>query len=236
MLGTIVNCVVVLLCGFIGFFVKKAIPETIQKPIMQMIGLSVTLIGLIGFLGTVLVVDGFKIKTSQELLLLISLVLGIIIGEMLKIDTKINAFGEFIEKKANIDGFAKGFVTSSILFCVGAMAILGSLKDGISGDSSILFLKSTIDGITSIILGSSLGIGVAFSAVTIFLYQGSISLMASFLSPFISDSLLSAVCMVGYVIVICIGTNILGITKIKTANMLPALLIPILYFVGLKFI
>lgn len=230
MTGTIVNTITVLVCGMIGFVLKKTIPSRIEAPIMQMVGVSISCIGLLGFLSTTLVVEGGVIKTSGELLLFISLVFGIILGELLDINGNLEKFGGFIENKANIDGFAKGFITASILFCVGAMSILGALKDGISGDSSILFLKSTIDGITALILASSLGIGVAFSAFSIFIYQGSISLFATSLSPFISDALLSSVCMVGYIIVSCIGTNMLGITKIKTANMLPSLLIPVLYF------
>ncbi len=127
------------------------------------------------------------------------------------------------------EGFAKGFITASLVFSVGAMAILGSLNEGLRGDSSVLLVKSTIDFITAIILGSTLGAGVPFSGVTVFLYQGAITIAAGFIAPIVSDELLGMICMVGYCIVICIGTNFLGATKIKTANLLPALFGPVIY-------
>lgn len=231
MFGTIVNSMAVIVCGILGCVIKRAIPSKIQEPIMKMIGLSIGLIGLLGFLSMSITIEDGSLKSSGELLLLISLCLGVLIGELLRIDDKINALGLIIEKKANISGFAKGFVSSSILFCVGAMAILGAMQDGINGDSSILLLKASIDAILAFIMASSLGIGVAFSGIVIFLYQGSIATLASFIAPFVVTEILNGICMVGYTIVICIGTNMLGLTKIKTANLLPSLIIPIIYFI-----
>lgn len=229
MTGTIINSVAILLAGFIGCFIKKAIPEKIEKPVMDMIGVSVFLIALLGFFSTALTIVDGKIKSNGEIMMLVCLALGVAIGELLCIDDKINALGSKIENKAGIDGFAKGFVTASLLFCVGAMAIFGSLKDGISGDSSVLIVKSMIDGITSFILSASLGIGVAFSGISVFIYQGAIAMLAAYIQPFVTDAMMMNICIVGYAIVMVIGTNMMGITKIKLANTLPAMVLAVLY-------
>lgn len=229
MTGTIINSAVVLVCGFLGCFIKKAIPERIEKPMMDMIGISVFLIALLGFFSTALTIEDGVIKSNGEIMMLVCLALGVAIGEMLCIEDKLNAFGKKIEDKAGVDGFAKGFVTASLLFCVGAMAIFGSLKDGISGDSSVLIVKSMIDAITAFILSTSLGIGVAFSGISIFIYQGSISLLATYIQPFVTDAMMMNICTVGYAIVMAIGTNMLGMTKIKLANTLPAMILAVIY-------
>lgn len=229
MTGTIINSAVVLVCGFLGCFIKKAIPEKIEKPMMDMIGISVFLIALLGFFSTALTIEDGVIKSNGEIMMLVCLALGVAIGEMLCIEDKLNAFGKKIEDKAGVDGFAKGFVTASLLFCVGAMAIFGSLKDGISGDSSVLIVKSMIDAITAFILSTSLGIGVAFSGISIFIYQGSISLLATYIQPFVTDAMMMNICTVGYAIVMAIGTNMLGMTKIKLANTLPAMILAVIY-------
>ena len=229
MTGTIINSAVVLIAGFMGCFIKKAIPEKIEKPIMDMVGLSVMLIALMGFFSTVLTVENGKIKSNGEIMMLVCLALGIAIGELLRIDDRINAWGQKIEAKAGVDGFAKGFVTASLMFCIGAMAIFGALKDGISGDSSVLLVKSMIDAITAFILSTSLGVGVAFSGVSVFIYQGSIALLASYIQPFMTDVMMMNICTVGYAIVLAIGTNMLGLTKIKLANTLPAMVLAVIY-------
>jgi len=161
--------------------------------------------------------------------MLVCLALGMAIGEIIRIDDHLNAFGQKIEAKAGVDGFAKGFVNASLLFCVGAMAIFGALKDGISGDSSVLLVKSMIDAITAFILSTSLGIGVAFSGVSVFLYQGAIAMMATYIQPFVTDAMMMNICTVGYAIVLMIGTNMLGLTKIKLANTLPAIVLAVAY-------
>lgn len=229
MTGTIINSVVVLATGFLGCFIKKAIPEHIEKPVMDMIGLSVSLIALLGFFSTALTIEDGVIKSNGEIMMLVCLALGVAIGEMLRIDDRINAFGKKIEDRAGVDGFAKGFVTASLMFCVGAMAIFGALKDGISGDSSVLLVKSMIDAITSFILSTSLGIGVAFAGVSVFVYQGAIAMLATYIQPFMTDAMMMNICTVGYAIVLAIGTNMLGLTKIKLANTLPAMVLAVIY-------
>ena len=229
MTGTIINSVVVLAAGFLGCFIKKAIPERIEQPIMNMVGLSVALIALLGFFSTALTIENGAIKSNGEIMMLVCLALGVAVGELLRIDDRINAWGQKIESKAGVDGFAKGFITASLIFCIGAMAIFGALKDGISGDSSVLIVKSMIDAITAFILSTSLGIGVAFAGVSVFLYQGAIAMMASFIQPYVTDIMMMNICTVGYAIVLVIGTNMLGITKIKLANTLPAIVFAVVY-------
>lgn len=229
MTGTIINGIVIFVAGLTGCFIKKAIPERIEKPIMDMVGISVMLIALLGFFSTALTIEDGVIKSNGEIMMLVCLALGIAIGEIARIDDRINAFGQFIEAKAGVDGFAKGFVNASLLFCIGAMAIFGALKDGISGDSSVLILKSMIDAIAAFILSTSLGIGVAFAGVSVFLYQGAIAMMATYIQPFVTDAMMMNICTVGYAIVLIIGTNMLGMTKIKLANTLPAIVLAVLY-------
>lgn len=229
MTGTIINSVVILAAGFLGCFIKKAIPEKIEKPIMDMIGVSVFLIALLGFFSTALTIVDGSIKSNGEIMMLVCLALGVAIGELMCIDDKLNAFGKKIEDKAGVDGFAKGFVTASLLFCVGAMAIFGALKDGISGDSSVLIVKSMIDAITAFILSTSLGIGVAFAGISVFVYQGAIAMLATYIQPFVTDLMMMNICTVGYAIVMVIGTNMMGLTKIKLANTLPAMILAVIY-------
>ncbi len=229
MTGTIINGAAILIAGLLGCFIKKAIPEHIEKPVMDMVGISVMLIALLGFFSTALTIEDGVIKSNGEIMMLVCLAFGIAIGEMLRIDDRINAAGQIIEAKAGVDGFAKGFVNASLLFCVGAMAIFGALKDGISGDSSVLIVKSMIDAIAAFVLSTSLGIGVAFAGVSVFLYQGAIAMMATYIQPFVTDIMMMNICTVGYAIVLIIGTNMLGMTKIKLANTLPAIVLAVIY-------
>ena len=230
MTGTIVNAVGIVVGGLIGISIKKGLPERIEKIVTLMLGLSVTIIGMGGLITSMITVgEGGKLVSSGELLLFISLVVGSSLGEWWNIDGGLEKMGKAIERKIGTEGFSKGFISASLLFCVGAMAIIGALNDGLRGDSSVLLIKSALDFTTSIIMGSSLGISVCFSAIPVFLYQGLISLGAGYISPFVSNEMLSSVCLVGFTIVLCIGINFFEVIKIKTANMLPALAIPIIY-------
>ena len=134
-----------------------------------------------------------------------------------------------MERRLHLSGFAQSFVNGALIYCVGAMAIIGALNDGLRGDASVLYIKSLLDGISSVVLGATLGPGVIFAALPVLVYQGAISLLAGALEPFLAGELLGQICGVGYCLVLCIGINFLGMTKIKTANMLPALLVPVLW-------
>lgn len=232
MFGTLANAAAVIAGGLIGFFLKKGLKQEVLESIMKVMGIAIFIIGLNGVLVNMLTAgtDG-TITDDGGMLLLVSLVLGTLVGELLKIEEKINNFGLYVEKKVKSDGFAKGFVSASIIFCVGSMGILGSINDGLTGDSSLLFIKSVLDGITALILASTMGIGVTFAFVPVLVYQGAISLFASSLSELLNSSanIISDFSMVGNAIIICIGINFIFGTKLKTANMLPAILVPILY-------
>lgn len=223
MLGTIVNCIAIIIGCLLGLIVKGRLSERISTTIMSGLGLCVLYIGISGAL-----------KGEDTLLMIISIALGALIGEVIDVDRWLNRLGHYLESKIRKkDGqtisIAEGFVTASLLFCVGAMAIVGALESGLKGNHETLFAKSLLDGISSIIFTSSLGIGVIFSAVTVLIYQGVIALGAGFLSSFLSSTVISNISSVGSILIIGLGLNMLGVTKIKIANLLPAVLLPILF-------
>lgn len=219
LLGTIVNLIAIILGGLAGVFFGKAFPDRLKSTVIQGIGLTVMIIGL-----------QMALKTSNVLIVIASLVIGGIIGESINIEARLNDFGCYLEKKLSGKGegqFTKAFVTTSLIYCVGAMAIVGSLEDGLNGNHSILFAKSALDGITAIIFSSSMGIGVIFSAVPVFLYQGSISLFAGLLQGVLSDAVVVEMSAVGGLLIVGIGINMLGIKEIKVGNLLPGIFVTV---------
>lgn len=232
MTGTWINAGAVVLGSIIGVLLKKGMPERINEAILKVEGLAIVIIGLNGVIAAMFTVnlETGELSDSNSVVLLVCLVLGCLVGELCRLDDHFNSLGMMVEKKLNAKGFAKGFVTASLLFCVGAMSIIGPLNDGLTGDNSILLIKSTLDFTISIVLASALGIGVLFSALPVLALQGSIALLARSLAPFITDSLLGMLYMVGYAIVIIIGLNFLVGTKIKTANLLPAIAVTVVYY------
>lgn len=228
-MGTLVNGAAVALGGLIGLLIRKGLPERVEKTAMKLLGLAVFIIGLEGVVTSMITVQEGKLSADGSLLLIASLVLGGVIGELGDVDGALNRAGKRIEERFGKEGFAKGFVNGALIFCVGAMAIVGALNDGLAHDPEILFIKSMLDFICAIILGSTLGFGVIFSFIPVVLYQGAITLLSVWIAPLISQPLLNAVCMVGYAIVMCIGINFLDFTAIRTANLLPALLVPIVW-------
>lgn len=231
MIGTLVNVAGIIIGSLAGLLFRKGIPEHINEAILKVQGLAVTIIGLNGLLGSMITVDAAgKLHDSGGLLLLVSLAIGCLAGELLRLDDRFNQFGFWVEGKIKSDGFARGFVTASLIFSIGAMSIIGPINEGISGDPGILYIKTMLDGTVSIVLASALGAGVLFACVPVFIVQAIPALLARQLAPFISDQLLSLFCMVGYAIVICIGLNFLVNTKIKVANLLPALFVPVIYY------
>lgn len=221
MLGTVVNAAAVILGALFGIGIKKGIKESYKDTIMNGIGLSVVLIGIMG-----------GIEANNIILVIASIVIGSIVGEALDIDKKLDHLGLSMEKKfgKGDSNFSKGFVTASLVYCIGAMAIVGSLESGLSGNHETLFAKSILDGITAILFASSLGIGVAFSAIPIFIYQGTITLLANFIKDYLTPEAVGEMSAVGGVLILAIGINLLGLKKIKVANMLPAVFIPLIYY------
>ncbi|WP_291651818.1 DUF554 domain-containing protein [Clostridium sp.] len=221
MIGTIINSLTIIIGSIIGIFVKGKINEKISNTIMKGLALCVIYIGISG-----------AIKGGNTIVMIISIALGGLIGELIDIDLKLENLGNKIERKVKKNGsdisIAEGFVTSTLLFCVGAMAIVGALESGLNNNYSTLLAKSILDGISSIIFSSMLGIGVILSSVSVFLYQGSITLASGMLSNVLSDIAITNMTAVGSILIIGLGFNILGVSKIKVSNLLPAMLFAIL--------
>lgn len=217
MTGVIANTLTVIIGSIIGLTFKKGIPEKVSSAVMTGLGLCTVYIGIDGAL------------SGQNVLITIaSMVIGSIIGTLIDIDAAINNLGAWIENKfsGNKKGqvsITEGFVTACLLFCVGAMTINGSLNAGISGDNSLLYTKAMLDLFSSSMLAASLGIGVLFAAAFVFGFQGLLVLCAGFLAPVLNDAAIAEMTCAGSLIIIALGTNIIGITKIKVANYLPAI-------------
>lgn len=227
MIGTLVNCAAVIGGCIVGLIVKGKITEKISSTIMNGLALCSMYIGISGAL-----------KGEDTLQMIICVTAGALIGEVIDIDKRLNNLGDYVEKKINSKNkdkgkdaisISEGFVTSSLLFCLGAMAIVGSLESGLQGNHEILFAKSILDGVSSIIFTSSLGIGVLLSSVTVLVYQGTITLLAGELSTVLTEGVINNMSAVGSLLILGIGFNLLGVGKIKVANLLPAIFIPILF-------
>lgn len=224
MIGTLINCAAIILGSAVGLLFRKGMKKKISDTVMQGVGLCVLLIGLSGAL-----------ETQNTLLVIISMVIGGVVGAWIDIDDKMNRLGAFAQRKLTREGdegntFAKGFVTASLIFCVGAMAVVGALDSGIRGDHSTLIAKSMLDGVTSLLLASTLGIGVMLSAVPILLYQGSIALLGTVIAPFLSAEVITEMSAVGGLLITGIGINMTLEKDIKVANLLPAIIVPFLYY------
>lgn len=230
MLAVIINVFAIIIGTGLGLVFRRLIKPELTDSILKVLGVVVFITGLIGIIKASVFIDGFgNLQSKLGIFLLIVMVLGVFIGELLKIDNHLKNFGSYIDTKFKGGRFSEGFITASILFVVGAMGVVGSINAGL-GDPSILYLKSALDGITSIILATSLGIGVGLAFVPVLMYQGSIVLIARFAGDFINGEFLDAFNLIGYFIVACIGINFLVKEKLKIANMIPALLLVILYF------
>ena len=232
-IGTLINTAAIIGGGAVGLVIKNRISESMQNTLMKALGLATLFIGISGALtGLLTVTEGGVLSTRGIMLMISSLVIGTIIGELLKIEDHLDRLGEKLKKtfKAeNNHGFVNGFVTNALVVCVGAMAVVGSLEEGLTGDFSTLFAKSMLDCIISLVFASTLGLGVLFAALPLFVYQGSITLLAGAISPIMSDALISNLSYIGSVLIFAVGINLLFSTRIKVGNMIPALLIPIAY-------
>lgn len=220
--GAAVNFYLIVLGGAVGVILKKGIPERIRNTLTFGIALCVLYIGISGL---------FESEKINVLIVVISAALGALIGELLDLDELINKLALKIElrftKGDKPAKFADGFITASMVFCIGAMAVVGSIDSGIRGDNATLYSKALIDGITSVIFASTLGYGVCFSSVPVLIYEGALSLLASLLAPVLQDRTVAHISVVGSLLIIAIALNMLKITKIKIMNLLPAVFIPI---------
>ena len=233
-LGTLGNIVLILIGATIGLIIKGGLKQRFQETIMSGLGLAVMFIGVSGALEGLLKVEDGKIISSNIMLMIVSLAIGGFLGEAINLEARLDRVGEWLKVKLKVNkekdkGFVEGFVNSSLLFCVGAMAVIGALRDGLSGDSSMLLAKGVIDGVVAIFFASTLGIGVFFSVIPVGIYQGVITLTAGFIEPFLSDRLIRNLSFVGSILIFAIGINMIFGKKIKTGILLPAILVPIAY-------
>ena len=217
MSGVIVNVITVLIGSIIGLLFKKGIPEKVSKAAMIGLGACTLYIGISG-----------SLCGENVLILIASVVLGTIVGTLLNIDGAINRLASKVESKfkkqdSNIS-IAEGIITATLLFCVGSMTVTGSIQAGLTGDNSVLITKAMLDLVSSMMLASSLGIGVLLSSVAVFIIQGGLVLLAGLISPIMSSGAINEMTCAGSILIIMIGTNLMGITKIKVADFLPAIL------------
>ena len=218
-IGTLANCVTIIIGASLGVFCKRGLPEKWQATMMNSIALCIFIIGV-----------QMALKTQNIIIVIFSLVLGAIVGEILDIEAAMGRLGQHLGNKlGNGDStasaaIAAGFVNASILFCSGAMAILGSIQDGLAADHTTLFAKATLDGLISLILSANLGIGVALSALSVGIYQGSITLLAGVVGPLVTDAMLKEISASGGIMIMAIGCNMLKISSIRIGNLLPGML------------
>lgn len=225
MLGTIVNSLAIVVGGLIGFFFKNIIPEKLSESLLKASAMAVIAVGI-----------KLTLVGEDLTLLIVALILGTLIGELINIEGKLDNLGVIVEskfknKESNI---TQGFVSCTLVYCVGSMAIVGSIQSGLTGNHEILFSKAVLDGIISITMAVSMGIGVVFSSISVFIYQGSITILAQFLQSVLSDAVVSEMTAIGGVMIMAIGLNFLEIKRIKVGNMIPAVFIPIIYFMIFK--
>ncbi len=219
MIGVLVNTIAIIFGGLFGSIVKKGIPKHIADAIMGALGLCVLYIGITG------ISEG-----ERTLAMICAMVIGTALGTLINIDGQINRLGDMLSNRLKgVGNITQGFSAGSILFCIGAMAIVGSFNAGLKGDNEMLFTKSLLDMVSSIMLSVSYGIGIAFSSVSVFIYQGAFVLLAHLISPYLSADIINEITCTGSLIIVALSLNLLGITKIKVANMLPAIfLVPLL--------
>ncbi len=225
MIGTLINCVLILLGTGIGLLLRRGIPDRVRGGLLNAMGLATVLVGLKGALGT-----------TDSLCVILCMAAGTLLGCAVNIEQRLDVFGRWIEKKlaflpgAGEEGsIARGFVTTTLIYCVGAMAIVGSISSSLQNDHSTLIAKGIIDGLTAIVFTSSLGIGVGLSAFSVLVYQGAISLLALWVSPILTDPVITEMSAVGGLLIAVIGLNLIFDKHIPVGNMLPAILFPPLY-------
>ena len=229
MFGVIVNVITVIVGSCIGLLFKKGIPEKVSNAAMIGLGACTLYIGISG-----------SLCGENVLILIASVVLGAITGTLLNIDGAINTFAQQVEAKFKKEGqkasLAEGLISATLLFCVGSMTVTGSIQAGLTGDNSILITKATLDLVSSMMLASSLGVGVLLSAGTVFVIQGGLVMLAGVVDPFMNTGAINEMTCAGSILIVMIGTNLMGITKIKVADYLPAILFaPIIYNITLLF-
>ena len=229
-LGTVANVSAILVAGVLGTFFGDLLKEKLQDGLLKATSICVIFIGIAGSMEQMLKISEGHLASNGSMMMVCCFIVGTLIGEIIDIEDKLERLGSWLKVKSKSEGdggFVDAFVTASLTVCIGAMAIVGALQDGLTGDHSTLFAKSLLDGISSIVFGASLGLGVSFSAVAVLIYQGLIALLASFLAPLLGDAVIAEMTCVGSLLIVALSLNMLGLTKIKVMNLVPAILLPI---------
>lgn len=230
--GTLINMAAIVLGGFVGLFFGRYLSETMQKSLLAVTGVCVLLIGILGLVSEMITVTDGKLTSANPLMLILCLVIGTAVGEWFGLETRIERFGVWLKARSGSEkdpGFLNAFVSSSLVVCVGAMAIVGAVEDGLSGNIAMLEAKSVLDAIIIMIMAASLGRGCLFSAIPVGLLQGSVTALAVWLRPFMTQAVLSAISAVGSVMIFCVGLNLVFTLKIRVANTLPSLVLTVLW-------
>ena len=226
-LGTIINSAAIVAGGLAGHFAGRLFRREQQDAITKACGISVLFIAIAGAMQGMLSIDGGKLLSGKSMLVVLCLALGTIAGELLGIERGFERFGEWLKVKTGNSGdreFVNAFVTASLTVCIGAMAIVGAIQDGISGDYSTLAVKAVLDFIIVLVMTASLGKGCLFSAIPVFLFEGAITLLARAISPVMTQTAVSYLSLIGAVLIFCVGLNLVWGKKVRVANMLPAVL------------
>ena len=220
--GAVVNFLLVAIGGGVGTFLKRGIPDKLRKTLTHGMALCVLYIGITGL---------FSEEKIKPLVVILSVAAGALLGELIDLDKYLNKLGLFLQKKfekgESESRFAEGFVTATMVFCIGAMTIVGAIDSGIKGNNTVLYSKSLIDMVTALVFASTMGAGVIFSAFPVLIIEGALTILASFVAPVLSVSVIEHIGVVGSLIIIAIGLNLLEITKIKIINLMPAVFFPL---------
>lgn len=229
MFSFVVNAVAVLAGSIIGVLFRKFIKKETCNAVLKAMGIVLLMMGVANTIKYMITITGSTFEIDGTLVLILCITVGTFIGEIIKIDAGFNKFGLFVEKKINKGQIVDGFITATLVYCVGSMAIIGTF-DAVNGDSSTIYLKSALDGISSIAFASTLGFGVALSSVSVLIYQGLLTVLFWLIGSVLPEELINLINLVGYILIIAIGFNFVTDSKIKVANMLPSLIIVIIYY------
>ncbi|SEL78300.1 hypothetical protein SAMN04487770_11762 [Butyrivibrio sp. ob235] len=231
MLGTIINSAAIIVAGFLGNITGKLFKEDQQDALCKVCGISTLFIAISGAMEGMMKVENNALVGGRSMLVVLSLAIGTVIGELIGIERAFERFGEWLKIKSGNgkdSEFVNAFVTASLTVCIGAMAIVGSIQDGINGDYSTLAVKAVLDFIIVAIMTASMGKGCAFSVIPVFLLEGSITLLARLVSPIMTDMAVSYLSLIGSILIFCVGVNLVWGKKVRVANMLPALVIAVI--------
>ena len=230
-LGTIINSAAIVAGGLIGHFTGRLFRQEQQDALSKACGISTLFIAIAGAMQGMLQIDGGKILSGKSMLVVLCLAIGTVIGELAGIEKGLEHFGEWLKRKTGNSGdrqFVNAFVTASLTVCIGAMAIVGAMQDGIKGDYSTLAVKAVLDFIIIAVMTSSLGKGSVFSAIPVFLFEGTVTILARLISPVMTETAVAYLSLIGSVLIFCVGLNLVWGKKIRVANMLPAVILAVI--------